>query len=190
VLQRREQLLETKMRVWAATFMPYVLTTLAILLAVLVLRMVSLKIRAPQINALADVPGGTTGRTFAEVTENVGYQLRAQPPPDLATPMILVDRSDELGGDVEVKLGSLTVKGIGRWIQLMAFPSRYSVGGVIVSSGPQLVANVHLRRRQWLGRSRELSYWSFQIPAEDEDLKMRSLRSSAYDVLFRLLAEI
>jgi hypothetical protein len=187
VLHARESEWWTRVILWSRLGLSYLLIAGLVIALILVVRAVSLRHRSARIYPLVDLGGGTTGGSFAEVVEALGFEIRTPVAPGTVSPtLVLVDRGTQLPA-VSLKLGALDVSGVSQWILWSAFPTRYSVTGVVLPAGSRVLAEVSLRRTRYLGRQREKARWSFSIPAEEGDVKIMSLRSHGWEVLYHLL---
>jgi hypothetical protein len=165
---------------------PYLIWPSIAIVVLLGLRAVSLCLRSPMVLPLSDMSSGTTGRLFAETVEAVAREITSAPHRPLVAPtLILVDRSESLP-DLSTKVGGVDVKGLTPLLTRLVAPSRHVIEGNIVSVGREVQANVTLRRTRYLWTGHTLAYWIFRFPAEDGEMKMRSIRRSVYTVLFKL----
>lgn len=165
---------------------PYLVWPSIAIILVLISRAVSLRLRKPMVFPLAEIAAGTTGRLFAETIEAVAREITSAPrQPLVAPPLILVDRSETLP-DLSTKVGGIEIKGLTPFLTRVLVPSRSVIEGNVVPVGSEVLANVNLRRTRYLWTGYSQAYWMFRLPSEDGEMKMRSIRRSAYTVLFNL----
>ncbi len=165
---------------------PYLVWPTIAVILILIFRAVSLCLRRPMVLPLTEIGAGTSGRLFAETVEAVAREITSAPPrPSVAPPLILVDRSENLP-DLSTKVGGIEVKGLTPLLMRLVVPSRYVIQGYVVPVGDEVQANISLRRTRYLWTGYSIACWIFRFPAEDGEAKMRSIRRSAYTVLFGL----